>query len=149
VAWDDFVGCDTTLGLGYFVTMPLILISSTGSAPPAIGIDFFQGPIIDGASTDTVKLPDGTVYPGKKMLKNDFFYLFTIKMIHPTVIPLGQQKTDGFLCALSGRDGSANHPRVKDGRNQSNPVDQIHVFRAIRKPTTGWLDQNESDRRLY
>lgn len=47
-AADDLVGCDTTLSLGY-------TYNSTnndqlyGSSPPAVGYDFFQGPIVSGS----------------------------------------------------------------------------------------------------
>ncbi len=52
---DDLVGCDTILGLGFTYNA-----SNTdqvyGSAPPAVGIDFFQGPIVpDGLSNDTLQ----------------------------------------------------------------------------------------------
>jgi hypothetical protein len=63
---DDWDGCDTTLGLGY---------TYNGQAGPdypngaAVGFDFLQGPIVPGAATDTAKLPDGSIYPGKKILK--------------------------------------------------------------------------------
>ncbi len=43
-AGDDFVGCDTTLGLGFcYNDGP---DADYGSAAPAIGYDFFQGPIV-------------------------------------------------------------------------------------------------------
>ncbi len=51
---DDYTGCDTALSLGY-------TYNSTnsdgiyGTPPPAIGYDFFQGPILPGAPTDTAK----------------------------------------------------------------------------------------------
>jgi hypothetical protein len=63
---NDYDGCDTTLGLGY---------TYNGSTEPdypngcATGFDFLQGPIVPGAATDTAKLPDGRILPGKKILK--------------------------------------------------------------------------------
>jgi len=58
-AWDDFVGCDVLRGLGYCYNGKAIdgsgEPSAYGSQPPAIGVDFFQGPYID---------PDGYDNPG-------------------------------------------------------------------------------------
>ena len=57
--WDDYVGCDVGRGLGYGYNG-----SSTdgngepeayGSQPPAIGIDFFQGPYMDPDGIDNPK----------------------------------------------------------------------------------------------
>lgn len=46
---DDFVGCDTVRGLGYVWNSDNDdnLPNGYGSAPPAIGVDFFKGPIAD------------------------------------------------------------------------------------------------------
>ncbi len=141
--WDDFVGCDTTLGLGYLYNAA-DPDQQYGSAPPAIGIDFFQGPIIDGASTDTVKLPDGTVYPGKKMLKMTSFIYY-----NNNDSPNGNPQTsiDGwnYMRAI-WRDGLPI-TEGEDGRNQSNPVTKF-MFPGDPETDTGWLDQNESDRRF-
>jgi hypothetical protein len=50
-AWDDYVGCDVLRGLGYCYNGKAIdgsgEVESYGSQPPAIGVDFFQGPYID------------------------------------------------------------------------------------------------------
>lgn len=58
-AWDDYVGCDVGRGLGYCYNGNSVDGSgepeSYGDQPPAIGVDFFQGPYID---------PDGRDNPG-------------------------------------------------------------------------------------
>lgn len=50
-AYDDFVGCDVGRGLGYCYNGVAIDGSGTpetyGAQPPAIGVDFFQGPYMD------------------------------------------------------------------------------------------------------
>ncbi len=50
-AWDDYVGCDVLRGLGYCYNGVAIdgsgEIEAYGDQPPAIGVDFFQGPYID------------------------------------------------------------------------------------------------------
>ncbi len=50
-AWDDFVGCDVNRGLGYCYNGKEVdgngEIESYGAQPPAVGVDFFQGPYMD------------------------------------------------------------------------------------------------------
>lgn len=53
---DDFVGCDVTRGLGYCYNGKAIdgngEPQSYGDQPPAIGVDFFQGPYMDSDGYD-------------------------------------------------------------------------------------------------
>lgn len=55
-AKDDYVGCDVMRGLGYCYNGTAIDGSGQswayGNQPPAIGVDFFQGPYIDDDQTD-------------------------------------------------------------------------------------------------
>ncbi len=57
--WDDYVGCDVARGLGYGYNGSAIDGSGEpeayGSQPPAIGIDFFQGPYMDPDGIDNPK----------------------------------------------------------------------------------------------
>jgi hypothetical protein len=50
-AWDDYVGCDVLRGLGYCYNGKAIdgsgEVEAYGDQPPAVGVDFFQGPYID------------------------------------------------------------------------------------------------------
>lgn len=69
---DDFVGCDTTLNLG------LCYNSSNndgeyGPAPPAIGYDFFQGPIIPSTG-DTAIFNFGKRADYKNLAMSSFVY---------------------------------------------------------------------------
>ena len=53
---DDFVGCDVKRGLGYCYNGKAIdgngEASSYGAQPPAVGVDFFQGPYMDPDGID-------------------------------------------------------------------------------------------------
>jgi hypothetical protein len=51
---DDYTGCDTVLSLGYTYN-GTNHDAVYGDAPPADGYDFFQGPIVPGAPTDSAK----------------------------------------------------------------------------------------------
>ena len=57
--WDDYVGCDVARGLGYGYNGKAVDGSGEpeayGSQPPAIGIDFFQGPYMDPDGIDNPK----------------------------------------------------------------------------------------------
>lgn len=58
-AWDDYVGCDVARGLGYcYNGFPLDgtgEVEAYGEQPPAIGVDFFQGPYMDPNLADDPK----------------------------------------------------------------------------------------------
>ncbi len=51
-AWDDFVGIDTTLSLGYVYNG--LAKDETYGIPPAAGYDFFQGPIVESPGDSAV-----------------------------------------------------------------------------------------------
>lgn len=57
--WDDYVGCDVGRGLGYGYNGTSVDGSGQpeayGAQPPAIGIDFFQGPYMDPDGIDNPK----------------------------------------------------------------------------------------------
>jgi len=57
--WDDYVGCDVARGLGYGYNGEAIDGSGEpeayGDQPPAVGVDFFQGPYMDPDELDNPK----------------------------------------------------------------------------------------------
>ncbi|MDR2972843.1 MAG: hypothetical protein LBU83_13115 [Bacteroidales bacterium] len=58
-AYDDYVGCDVNRGMGYCYNGKEIdgqgEVHAYGANPPAVGVDFFQGPYIDPDGTDNPK----------------------------------------------------------------------------------------------
>lgn len=63
-AWDDYVGCDVMRGLGYCYNGKAIDGTGKddhyGAQPPAVGVDFFQGPYMDADGIDNPRIgPDG------------------------------------------------------------------------------------------
>lgn len=58
-AWDDYVGCDVGRGLGYCYNGNAVdgtgQVEAYGDQPPAIGVDFFQGPYMDPDGIDNPK----------------------------------------------------------------------------------------------
>lgn len=63
--WDDFVGCDVARGLGYCYNGNAVDGSGEpeayGSQPPAIGVDFFQGPYLDADGLDNPRYSHSVV----------------------------------------------------------------------------------------
>lgn len=57
--WDDYVGCDIVRGLGFLYNGKAVDGSGQpeayGDQPPAIGVDFFQGPYMDPLPHDRPK----------------------------------------------------------------------------------------------
>ena len=58
--YDDYVGCDVGRGLGYGYNGKAVdgngQAEAYGAQPPAIGIDFFQGPYMDPDQSDNPKI---------------------------------------------------------------------------------------------
>ena len=77
IAGDDATGCDTTLSLGYVYNGAAkdANFRSLGLPPPSAGFDFFQGPKVHGAATDTA-IFDGKFVPGYKNLPMTAFRFF-------------------------------------------------------------------------
>jgi len=74
-AGDDFAGCDTTLSLGYCYNANAVDAVYNPLPPPAVGFDFFQGPIVPGEANDKA-IYKGKYVEGKKNLPMTAFYFF-------------------------------------------------------------------------
>jgi hypothetical protein len=72
---DDFVGCDTSRNLGYVYNAGAT-DGIYGAAPPAVGFDILQGPIVPGAPGDTAVFRFKK-RPGFKNLPMTTFDFFT------------------------------------------------------------------------
>jgi hypothetical protein len=132
-AMDDYVGCDTTLSLGfcYNATNNDELY---GSTPPCVGYDFFQGPIVPGTSADTAYV-SGIPKPGYRNLPMVSFN----KYINGTD-PTSATETYNYMQGLNS-----------DGTVQTNPITgQPTTYTVSGDPVTGkgWLDTNPADRRF-
>ncbi|HWO57082.1 MAG TPA: hypothetical protein VNN55_05910 [bacterium] len=132
-AGDDFVGCDTTLSIGFCYNADAD-DASYGDKPPAVGFDFFQGPIIPAPGvTDTI-LVDGKVkvVTGYEELPMTSFN----KYINGTD-PSNNIETYNYMQGLE-INGT---PHVYNG-------DTVKFFMSGDPVTgTGELDNNAADRR--
>ena len=66
-AADDYVGVDPDISMGYVYNADEIDDGAYGSAPPAVGYDFFQGPIADADG-------DGTIGENERLGLSSFMY---------------------------------------------------------------------------
>ena len=122
-ATDDLVGCDTTLSLGYCYNATNA-DGIYGSAPPAVGYDFFKGPTVGG-----IPLPMTSFN----------------KYVNGTD-PASQVETYNYMRGLN-KDGSFIH--VLDDTNLAITNFQVSGLNPAAPSTaTNWLDSNPGDRRL-
>ncbi len=73
---DDLVGCDTTLSLHFaYNGSPVDAeYAKVNLPPPAVGFDFFQGPLVPGAPTDSAVSNLQRVYGYKNLPMTSFGY---------------------------------------------------------------------------
>jgi hypothetical protein len=131
-ATDDYVACDVDLSMGY-VYNGTAYDSHYGEQVPAIGCDFFQGPMVDSPG-DTAFLPSGPV-PDKKILPMTAF----VKYINSS-----DTYSDPTLESAEGGYEAYNYVRgfVWDGSAFTDPTTgQPSKFVNSGDPVTGtgWL----------
>ena len=134
---DDLLGYDVELGMGYcYGGKPVD--ATYGPRPPALGFDFFQGPIIDSPG-DVVVLPDGRVFQDKRKLDATAFVKYYNG--HPVYSdpPYSAQGAEEVWNYLSGfqKDGT---PFIDPHTGEASP------FVNTGDPVTGegWLSTDEN-----
>jgi len=134
---DDLIGYDLALGMAYcYGGKPID--ATYGDRPPALGWDFFQGPIVDSPG-DVVTLPDGRVFQNKKKLDATSFnkyYNSNSTYSDPPYSATGAQQVWNYL---SGKR--------KDGADWINPLTgETTSFVNTGDPVTGagWLSTKEA-----
>lgn len=139
---DDFVGCDTTLGLA-FCYNATNNDQDYGAAPPAMGVDFFQGPVVDSPG-DTVRLPNGTILPNKRMIKMTSFIYY-----NNDDSPQGNPQTGGDMWNYMRGYWRDGNPITYSGTGTDPAMPRTSfMFSGDPESNTGWLDSQESDRRF-
>ncbi len=138
-ASDDVVGCDTLLSLGYTYNATN-KDNSYGSRPPAVGYDFFQGPLeFTGDDADTALMWDGQKFPQYRNLPMSSFN----KYINGTD-PTSKVETYSFMAGLD-KTGSGMVPYEYPPSSGN-----IIPFQKSGDPVTGLgdIDANPADRRM-
>jgi hypothetical protein len=135
---DDLVFCDTTLSLGAFwndgddVEFPI---------PPAVGADFFQGPIV--ASPGDTANASGRKIPGFKNLGMASFAKYIRGGPPETQDPENATEAYNFMLGLNGAGGVVTDPTT------GKPTKFVNV--SDPEKDTGWVDGKElgpADRRM-
>ncbi|GAB4320315.1 MAG: hypothetical protein Kow0074_10550 [Candidatus Zixiibacteriota bacterium] len=133
-AGDDLVGCDTILSLGYCYNAGSDQIY--GAAPPAVGYDFFQGPMVPSENPDDSALAYGQWFKGFRNLPMTSFN----KYINGTD-PGSAEQSYNYMQGLQ-----------REGAPHVNPTTgEVTTFVHSGDPVTGvgWLDSNPADRRYF
>lgn len=146
---DDFAGCDTTLSLGYVYNANAVDATYNPLPPPAVGFDFFQGPMLRGvAGQDRNKngvddALDFAIFNGKKVgpgyinLPMTAFYYFArgdASVVDPTQgDPAGSTQFYNFFQGKIGLSGKYFYnPVTKDSTTYALPGDP--------QTREGWID---------
>jgi len=132
-ASDDLVGCDTVLSLGYCYNDGSDV--DYGNAPPAVGFDFFQGPIVETGNMDDSAKFKGEWVKGYVNLPMTSFN----KYINGTD-PESFEETYNYMQGL-----------MPNGDPIEDPDGIVTKFFVAGDPTTtpatGWVDEASADRR--
>ncbi len=115
-AYDDYVGCDVGRGLGYCYNGNNVDGSGQtwayGDQPPAVGVDFFQGPYMDADNRDNPKF-----YPDSAS------ETYCAKFVGNTEFPLDQMAINGVNFGDSIVDNERfGMRRFVYHNNDSNPI---------------------------
>ena len=132
---DDFAGCDTTRSLGYVYNANAVDDTYKPLPPPASGFDFFQGPLVAGAATDSAIFKGKRVY-GKKNLPMTAFYYFArgdASVVDPTQGAYnGTIEWYNFIQGKIGRTGQIF--------NTPDGVPTTFVLSGDPQTRQGWVD---------
>jgi len=134
---DDLIGYDLDLGMSYcYGGKPVD--GTYGTRPPALGWDFFQGPIIDSPG-DTVRLPDGRVFPDKAKLDASSFVKYYNGHAVYSDPPYSAQGAEEVWNYLSGNQKDGD-PFIDPHTGEPSP------FCNTGDPVTGtgWLSTDEN-----
>ncbi len=146
---DDMAGCDTTLSLGFVYNASNHDSKYGTMIPPATGFDFFQGPVVNGAPSDTA-IFRGRKIGGKRNLPMTAFYYFAkgdpAVSDPPNGTYAGTTEFYNFFQGRIGRSGESFRTPARLGARAT-------PFALSGDPVTGtgWVDGeiiSTSDRRI-
>ncbi len=143
---DDFAGCDTTLSLGYCYNAFANDATYNPLPPPAVGFDFFQGPLVDAPGESGIS--NGMVVQDKKNLPMTAFYYFARGDASVTDPTQGSYEgTEQFYNFFQGKIGKTGNYFEDPNTNLST------TFALAGDPQlgSGWVDGQvlpSGDRRI-
>ncbi len=146
-ATDDYAGCDTVdnASLGYVYNANSTDATYTPLPPPAVGFDFFQGPIV--SSPGKTAIFKGQIVPDKENLPMTAFYYFARGDATVTDPTQGSYEgTEQFYNFFRGRVGRTGDIFTDPDGNQTT-----YTLAGDPVRRTGWLDGDllpAGDRRI-
>jgi hypothetical protein len=145
-AGDDYCGCDTTLSLG-FIYNGGSSDATYGAAVPAGGFDYFQGPIVDGAPTDTAIFNNKKVGGKKNLPMSGFTYFINGDPVYADPDQGEYTGTLQFKRLMQGRISTTGE-RFTDPTTGQNTM---YCLAGDPINGTGWVDGivNEADDRRF
>ena len=142
---DDFVGCDTSLSLGFVYNAANVDQTYGSLPPPAAGFDFFQGPRVPSPGSSAIfrgRLVDG--YQNLPMTSFFYFIRSDLTLADPVQgDPAGSTQMYNFM---RGRIGLTGQP-FRDPQGNETPF----VLTGDPVAESGWLDGQQypsGDRRM-
>lgn len=143
--FDDLVGCDTTLNLG-FVYNNTNHDEIYGTTPPSSGFVIVQGPVVASSASDSARL-GGKLKKGYKNLGMSTFYYFSGGSSADYSDPSPASYTGGALSwknIFEGKLSRSGNPIINPSTNK------VTMFPLSGDPIagTGWLDSRAGDRRM-
>lgn len=164
---DDLVGSNRALGLGYAYNGTESDAQYTdilGLNPPAVGYDYFQGPIIDSVGVNVIARYERE--GGFRVYINEADAIPNAITTDTLILNKYVRPTTGFFYYNNGDDPGnpaefyffANN-RLKNGDQSAYQIaavadgrtsaeDQEFFFNGDPESNSGWLDANPSDRRF-
>ncbi|MBP1647350.1 MAG: hypothetical protein H6Q30_795 [Bacteroidetes bacterium] len=147
---DDLVGCDTNRSLGFVYNGQETDLVYSPLPPPAVGFDFFQGPLVPGAPTDSAIFRGKRIY-GKRNLPMTAFFATGWEPDPVMWDPLQVEGSAGALQMYRKLQGLL----AETGEPYVDPVTGASTrfpFAGDPQKRTGWLDGTHGlsfgDRRL-
>jgi hypothetical protein len=135
-AGDDLLGCDTTRSIGFVYNGQETDRAYSPLPPPAVGFDFFQGPIVPGAPTDSAIFKGSRIH-GKRNLPMTAFFANTNTSLDPVMKdPLEFSEEIYMYRALQGLLVYTGEPFV----DPTNGLPTRYPFNGDPEKRTGWLD---------
>lgn len=145
---DDLIGCDTTLSMGYIYNDGDDL--QYGSNPPAFGIDFFQGPVVESPGDVAYRyrgplLGIDTLDGWKNLPMTSFMYYINgdPTIGDPSNKDIARNYQEGGKIA----NGNPLDPTIF-GVGGTPTTDPLYVYSGDPVTGAGWLDNVPADKRF-
>jgi hypothetical protein len=157
---DDYAGCDTVLSVSYCYNGKGI-DAVYGDVPPAIGFDFFQGPLVDGVAGEDINkngiddAADFAIFKNKKVGPGKINLPMTAAYYYINSDPTLTDPTQGSYAEgavrwyrfFQGRIGLTNEPFI----DPNTGLESKFTLPGDPVTRTGWIDGQQfgyGDRRI-